>query len=204
MSAREPSPARSTPLVACSDCDLLLNRKAIDPGDVALCPRCGARLYRGRHSRRQRALAYLLACVVLWVAANALPFLTFAGGGTVRRSRLISGVFELYAQGYAFLAVVVFVACIAAPLIIMTGLFLVLAPRRGSFRLRRWLEALRPWAMLDVFLLGVLVAIVRLSELAELSLETGFFAYIGLVLVSTLAALSTENLLVDRQTKHQH
>lgn len=190
-SAENTSLAAPTRFIACHDCDLLHHPPELDDGEVASCGRCGARLRIGGRHARQRALAYLTASLILLVTANVLPFLSLSIAGSVRENRLITGVVELYAQGFHFLSAAVLVACIVAPLLTIAGLLLVITPRHGSFRVRKWLDEVKRWGMLDVFLLGVLVALIKLSDLAEIGLERGFFAYLALVVVSTMAAISS-------------
>ena len=179
--------------IACHGCDLLLAARSLAAGERAGCPRCGEPLSCGRGDTVDRSLAFTLAALIAFVPANALPFMTLSIGGREQGSTLASGVFELFQQGLWALAALVFVASVGAPLARLSVQALVLGCVRmqragsGVARLFRWSRLLGPWSMLEVYLLGVLVAVVKLAGMAELGLGFGFYAFLALMLLSTAA-----------------
>src|SRR5262247_2834397 len=157
----------SASLVACHDCDLLHRREPAPASGAALCARCGAVLYRSPRAFAERSLALALASLALLVMATTLPFLTFRMAGIVQENHLASGVEELHQQGFWPLALLVLFATVLAPaarLLLVAWVSAGILRGRRSRGLRRALrlaERLKPWAMLEVFLLGTIVAIIK-------------------------------------------
>lgn len=180
-------------LVACHDCDLLLRRRELGAGETARCPRCGSILARGRTDSLDRTLALMLAAVVAFAIANLYSFMTFSLEGRVQDNWLISGVIDLYRGGYHPLAALIFMASIGAPALKILMTLYVLVPLRlgrvppGLARTFRALDALSPWGMLEVYMLGVLVAITKLSGMASITVNVGFWAFVATLLLTTTA-----------------
>jgi paraquat-inducible protein A len=180
-------------LVACHDCDLLHHHAALPPRGRARCSRCGSLLYRDARGAFDKTLALSLASLVLLLVANLFPFMTFKMGGLVEVNHLASGVGELLSQGYWELAALVFFATVLAPALRLTLLSFVSVSLRQGWRppgLRPALKAatvLQEWAMLDVFLLGAIVAVIKLSDLADVSLDLGMYAFCGLIITLSAA-----------------
>jgi paraquat-inducible protein A len=172
MAASGQAPA----LIECHDCGLFLRPMALPAHGIAKCPRCRAGLYRRTHRGIDHAIALNIAGLVLFAIANLFPFMSFELEGRVQTSTLITGVLEFWDRGLWPLAVLVFAVTIAIPLAKMLGTLAVLVPVRIGLRLRnlgrlfRVVELMHPWAMMEVFMLGVLVAYVKLTDLATLEL----------------------------------
>lgn len=165
---------RSAGLMACPDCDALYRKPPLREGQKAKCRRCGALLYRQKGNSIEQALMFTLASLVCYGLANVYPLLGFKIQGRVQQTELITGVEELYRQGRSGLAAVVFGVGILIPLVKILSLLYVLLPlhfNRRPWKLAfvfRLVEGLHPWAMLEVYLLGVFVAIVKLASLATI------------------------------------
>jgi paraquat-inducible protein A len=176
-------------MVACHECGLLLRAHRAAEGYAARCPRCGAGLYAKSRRSIDYAIALHFTGLVLFVVANAFPFITFKMEGREQTSTLISGVLAFIEQELWLLAVVVFLVTIAIPLIKLLSTLYVLVPVRLGHRppkaavLFRYVELLHPWAMMEVFLLGVIVAYVKLTDLATLDLGPSLFAFAALIIV---------------------
>lgn len=144
------------------------------------------------------AIALNTAGLVLFAVANAFPFLSFELEGRIQTSTLITGVREFLNQGLWPLAGLVFAVTIAIPLAKMLGTLAVLVPIRlglrvpGLGRLFRLVELMHPWAMMEVFMLGVLVAYVKLTDLATLELGPALFAFAALIFILAAAESLTE------------
>lgn len=179
-------------LMACHDCDLLQGLGPVRPGERAMCLRCGAVLYRGKGKSLEHTITLLLAGLVLFVLANVFPFMTFKLQGRVQESILFSGVKELFQQDMWVLAGLVLGVSIVVPALKILGMLYVLLPlefnRRPwkGVRVFRMVETWHPWAMMDVYMLGVLVAIVKLADLA--TLVPGIALYSFATLIVMLAA----------------
>jgi paraquat-inducible protein A len=142
-----------------------------------------------------RALALALGGLVLIAIANTMPFMSLKMQGRLQEADLITGAIALLEQGIWPLAVVVGVTTVATPLIKLAGVSYVLLALRlerppGHLpQVFRWLELLRPWAMIEVYLLGVFVAYVKLLDLATLEIGVAFWALAALMLVMVAVEL---------------
>jgi paraquat-inducible protein A len=167
-------------------------------GGAARCPRCGATLYRERRDSIEHALLLTAAALILFVIANTFPFLTFELEGNADTSTLLTGAWSLYRQGMWPLAILVLLTATVVPLAWLLSATYVLLPLRfgrmpwGIARAFRITELLRPWAMMEVYLLGVIVAYVKLSDLARLELGIALFAFVGLIVVMVAAEAALE------------
>lgn len=194
-----PAPGRtgeSPSLVACPDCDLL-NRLDGPAAATLLCARCGAVLRRHRPNSIDRTLALVVAALLLFTLANAFPFLAMKTGGFVQETTLLSGVQELWRQGLRLLAALVFATCVLVPAAQLTGLLTILLPLRlglrpppGAARILRLVQAAAPWGMMEVFMLGILVALVKLGHMATIVPGVSVFSFAALIVVMA-AAFST-------------
>ena len=201
--ATEPAPAPAPnrdpvppSLVACPDCDLL-NRLDGPAAATLLCARCGAVLRRHRPDSIDRTLALVVAALLLFALANAFPFLAMQTGGLVQETTLLSGVHELWRQDLRLLAALVFCTCVLVPAAQLAGLLTILLPLRlgrrpppGAARILRLVQAAAPWGMMEVFMLGILVALVKLGHMATIVPGVSVFSFAALIVVMA-AALST-------------
>lgn len=180
-------------LVTCHDCDLLQREIALGPRAIARCRRCGAELYRDHPDGLERSLAFTLAAMVFFILANVFPMVGLQVKGEVVQTTLLGGVRRLYDQGMAPVAALVFVTTIAAPLAELAGLAYVLLPlkfRRTPFMRGHVFRALRlaqPWSMVEVCMLGVLVALVKLSRIASIVPGIALWSFGALMLLVAAA-----------------
>ena len=176
-------------LVACHECDLLMRRPTLAHDEKALCPRCGYELYAHRHNVVNRSLALVLAALLMYVPANFLPIMHLNLLGQASTDTVWSGVVGLFNTGMQGVSAVVFLCSMAIPLLkLLCQLVVLLSIRLDIGRsygllLYRIYHHMRDWGMLEVYLMGVLVAIVKLSDLAQLSLGLGLACFVGLLLV---------------------
>lgn len=176
-------------LVACHECDLLMHKPSLSDGESAACPRCGYELFRHRHRVVRRSLALVIAALLLYVPANFLPIMQLNLLGQTTEDTVWSGVVGLYDSGMQGIALVVFLCSMAVPLLKLLCQLLVLLSIRLDFGrsygllLYRIYHHMREWGMLEVYLMGILVAIVKLMDLADLSLGLGLFCFVALLLV---------------------
>ena len=181
-------------MIACHECDLLHRIPPLPVGTQARCTRCGAVLYRHRRNSLERTLALNIAGLILFALANSFPFLAMNFEGQHQQIVLLTGIRELSRQGLPEIAFLVLLTTIISPLVQLTGLFYVLLPLKldrlppAVWRVFRWVRSLQPWSMLEVFMLGILVALVKLAKMADIVPGISLFCFLGLIYV--LAAIS--------------
>ena len=197
--------APSEALIACIDCDRLYPHPHLGPGEKAFCRRCGALLIERKRHGLDYSLALALTSLMLFVIANVYPLLRLNIAGRVQTGLIITGVQELYAQGFWEIAGLVFAVTILAPLFRILSVFYVLGPLQLNRRLPgaafvfRMVEVLHPWAMTEVFMLGILVAIVKLGDLASIQPGIALYSFAALiVLMAATDASLDEHQIWDR------
>ena len=186
-------------LTACRECDLLHRIAPLPPGGTALCTRCAAPLYRNVPDSLDRASALYLAALMLWVMANAFPFVSLKLSGRVEENVMVSGPLALAREGMPELGLLVFLTSILFPLLTIAGSLYVLLPLRFGWRLPgaapvyRMVRMLNPWSLVGVFMLGLLVSLVKLMDLADVVPGTGLYAFVGLLLATAAANANMEH-----------
>ncbi|HYN13999.1 MAG TPA: paraquat-inducible protein A [Burkholderiales bacterium] len=191
-------------LIACETCGLVQQMDPLPPGTAAECVRCGSFLGAAGPGRLEVTAALSLAALVMYVPANIYPILSMHLYGMHSESTAWDGVVSLAQHDQWFVATVVFLASIVVPLLKLFGLFfLVVTARAGSAlqlryrtRLYKFIDAIGPWAMLDVFLLAVLVALVKLGDLATVLPGPGLIAFTAMVVLTLLASASFDPKLI--------
>ncbi|WP_288440843.1 paraquat-inducible protein A [uncultured Pseudomonas sp.] len=188
----KPQPLQQLPLaelIACHECDLLMRKPVLQHDEKAQCPRCGYELYAHRRNVVNRSLALVLTALLLFIPANFLPIMQLHLLGQTSDDTVWSGVLGLYNSQMRGVAVVVFLCSMAVPLLkLLCQLAVLLSIRLDIGRsygllCYRIYHHLRDWGMLEVYFMGVLVAIVKLVDLAELTVGLGLFCFISLLLV---------------------
>jgi len=216
----DPEPIQPSPILPsedwreCPDCGLFCRLPPRQPGLVADCPRCGDTLWRMRRARRSFPLACALAGLLFYLFAVVAPFLEIEAFGRFSLARLYTGPAELLAQGFGLVAALVFAVTLITPAIKLAILLITLGglrilPPRWLKLVFRWYKPVSPWAMIDVYLLGFLVAYTRLTGLALVHLDTAVFALIGFMLAMAAADGSMDieqvwRMIHARETHPQH
>ena len=191
MMADEGSHAAGHPdLHECHDCGLFQRMQPLRPGQVAACTRCAAVLRRRRRDSLSTILALTLACLALMLVGAVTPILTITITGQERTTSLLYLPTAFEEQGMPLLAIVMLATTLIAPVLrlvltawVMLGIRLG-QPRRLLVTMARLRHMLAPWAMIEVFLLGFLVAYTRLETIASVQLGTGLFALAGVMLIT--------------------
>jgi paraquat-inducible protein A len=187
-------------LIECPDCGLVQRLPGIGPGASAACPRCDAVLWRPRRNSLPWSRALALTGLILYTIALGLPFMGFDMYGRGRQTNLVSAA-DAFASGGAWeLAIVLAATIILLPiakllvLLVVSGGLALRHPPRWLYLPFRWYEKLTPWAMIDVYLIGVFVAYTKLSGMAHVDIGPAAYALAGLMLVSVTAdaTLDTE------------
>ncbi|BCZ81127.1 paraquat-inducible protein A [Paraburkholderia terrae] len=182
-------------LIACHQCDLLQRESPLGDNATARCTRCGAPLYRSRPGGLDQTLACTVAALVTFAAANAFPVVGLSVNGNLVDTTLLGAVLDLYHDGVWPIAGLVFLTTFFVPLLDMLALVYLLLPLRvGLAPYRpdlafRVLHLVEPWCMTEVLILGLLVALVKLSVIATVVPGIGLYAFGVQMLL--LAAISS-------------
>ena len=185
-------------VIACHECDLIHRLPLVHPGHVARCSRCSAVLVRPKSNSVERTLALSLTGLILFFIANAFPFLSFSLETEVRETTLLSGVLTLYAQNERAVAGLVLLTIFLIPLVQLSGLLYIFVPlyfgktARRTPVVFRLIRKLQPWSMMEVFMLGILVSIVKLAKMAEVVPGISLYALLALIFVLAAIAVSID------------
>src|SRR5262245_32819692 len=190
-------PMAGESIVSCDTCGLVQEIEALSPGMAAECIRCGSFIAARTSARRLEVVAALsLAALVLYVPANIFPILKMYLYGAYSENTVWEGIVQLMRYDQWAVAIIVFLASMVIPLVKLAGLFsLVVTARMGWGRrlrsrtqLYKFIDAIGPWAMLDVFLLAVLVALVKLNTWAKVIPGPGLVAFTPVVVLTMVAS----------------
>jgi len=180
-------------ILVCHECDLLQRDVPVPRGGALRCARCGALLYRERENSLERALALALGAAVLLIVSNAFPIVGLSVNGTLVETTLAGAVRVLYLDGMWPLAALVFATTILMPALQAVGMLWMLVPlRRGRvpwhaalvFRICHLAE---PWGMVEVLILGLLVALVKLAHIASVVVGIAMWSFGALMFVLAAA-----------------
>jgi len=194
-------------LVSCEWCRLVVR----PTGAAGRCPRCGSRLHPRRPHSLARSWALLLTAMLCYVPANTLPIMENLYLGATAGSTILGGVVHFIHEGDWFLALVIFVASVLVPVLKMLSLLYLLVSvrrpgrlhRRHRTRLYRVTELVGRWSMVDVFVIGLLTALVQMGVLSSIEPGPGALAFAAVVVLTMLAASSFDSrLLWDREAAH--
>ena len=177
--------------IVCDGCDAVWHRTPLHAREIARCPRCGTELDRHPGAQRERMLPLTLACLILFAIANLFPIVEIELRGLRSHTTLAGAVVALTGEDMSLVAFLVLATTILFPLMQLLILVWLLVPLRrhrralGFALLVRLMQALRPWGMIEVFLLGVLVALVKLSSIASVLPGPALWAFMALTVVLT-------------------
>ncbi|MFH0944031.1 MAG: paraquat-inducible protein A [Planctomycetota bacterium] len=199
-------------LLTCLICGRLCREPTARFGRHGQCPRCHATLHSRKPGSMQRTWAFLLAAVALLLPANLYPVMTVETLRGANSSTILEGVRQLMEGGQYVLAAVVLIASVVVPCVKILGLLFLLLSVHGRWewrpkdrvRLYRILELIGRWSMLDIFVIAILIALVKVDPLASVTPNGGAVAF-GVVVVMTM--LATRNfdprLIFDALEKNE-
>jgi paraquat-inducible protein A len=182
-------------LIACPDCDLLQRLPTLAPGESARCPRCGNVLGCNRPDSLNRTLALTVAAAVALLVANAIPLLGLSAAGREASTTVLGGVQVMWEQGQPAVSIIMLFAAVVAPALdiafMLTILLTVRRPPAPCWvgTLLRYCHIIRPWRMVEVMMLGILVSLIKIAELA--TVITGIAMWAVAALIILLAAMSS-------------
>jgi len=183
-------------LVACPACDLLHRRHVLVPGERARCARCRNVLATRKPNTVDRTLATSLAGIVLLLLSLTLPFLSLSRAGIESRISVLDAVASLWASELFWLGLLTLGMIVVLPLARFGLLAWVLGRLRFGLAVLpsmrtafRWAVRLEPWAMVDVFVVGVTISLVKLGSIARLDIGLAFWSLCALVVASVVVGI---------------
>lgn len=196
-----PATAARLGLIACHGCGLLSRSQA---GGRLYCPRCGGVLHMRKPNSEGRTWALVLAAILFYIPANALPVTHTTYLGSTQSDTILSGVYYFMTSGSWHIALIIFVASIVVPALKILALaFLLVSVRRHSdwrpeerTRLYHMTELIGRWSMVDVYVVSVMVALLKLGALANVDAGVGIVFFGAVVVITMLAANSFDPRLI--------
>ncbi len=182
---------------ACEECDLLIPATPLAVGEASHCPRCGHTLSQHLPQQELRPISYGFAALIMFVLSNSFTFMSFSAKGIGQEMTFLQCISTLVDEGYLFLSAVLSITLIGLPLVYIGSIMLVLwrldkdLHSHALRSLGRLLCRIKPWLMVDVFLVGVLISLVKLMGMADIQMGLSFWAFVGytILLIKTISSL---------------
>ncbi|QFT93671.1 Paraquat-inducible protein A [Roseovarius sp. THAF9] len=175
-------------MIVCPQCDAAYSLRRPDVGERARCARCGTALITPRRKAGLQIIALSLTVAILIVAATVFPFLTITAAGTSNSVSILDAALAfsdgpLIALSLATAALIVFVplARVLLSMYVLVPIVLDRPPARGATQAFRLSEAMRPWSMAEIFAIGCAVALVKITDLADVGFGPAFWMFCALV-----------------------
>lgn len=191
--------------IACDECGQLHRFRTPSRREVALCSRCSGVMYRYRRNMVLTVLALVLTGLILFFLSNFFPLLGLRAQGMTQEISLLHASLTFWQQDYSLLALLILLNIIVLPLFELLSLLWILLTIRFRWQpsvaimLFRWIREIKPWGMLEVFMLGTLVAVVKLGDLALLIIGPAFWSFSLLIVVMTTATVLLDPFFVWRE-----
>jgi paraquat-inducible protein A len=188
--------------IACHECDLIHDIPSMPSCASAVCVRCGCVLFRAKTDSIDRTLSWTFAGLVLYVVTVSFPFLAMKNGPISNETGLLTGIELLYRQGIIPLAALVLLTCILVPLLQMLGLLYIFIPLKLNLRVKyaipvfRLFRHIKPWSMMEIYMLGILVSIVKLGKMATIIPGLAVIAFGLLIFVLNFALSAVDEHMV--------
>ncbi len=192
MHDSHPTPCLLDPeqIIACPGCDLLLENIEPAQDEKLCCPRCGETLKNPKKDSLNRTLALSLTGLLLFPFAVFEPVMTLNAMGMQSSGNIFECVISTWKSGYMFVALMVALSSVIFPLVKLILLALVslcLKQGRGSrylpLMMRLYIH-LDEWGMLEVYMIGLLVTIIKIGHMAKIHYDVGFFCFVGLLIMT--------------------
>ncbi|AHF76818.1 Inner membrane protein [Sodalis praecaptivus] len=183
----------------CPECDVLFILPPLGDNQDACCPRCQAKVVRGRDWSMTRLAALAVTLLLLMPFAYTEPLISIRLLGTPIRASLLQGIWQMALQGNIITASMVAFCTVGAPVTLVFSLLYLYFGQRLGLNLRPvllMLHRLKEWVMLDIYLVGMAVASIKVKDYADVTTGLGLTAYVILTLLTilTLIKLNTGQL----------
>lgn len=196
--------AKQASLIHCHLCGQLSRTGKAEESSVLMCPCCDATLHERKPNSISRTWALVTAALILYIPANILPVMTVISMGHGEPDTILSGIHALMESGMWPLALLIFFASITVPMLKLLGLIFLLIsihmkskwrPKERT-KLYRIIEAVGRWSMVDIFMVSILIALVKLGSLATIEPGAGATFFAGVVVITMFAAMSFDPRLI--------
>ncbi len=195
-------------VLACPRCDTLAYSPRVHEGQKVLCHCCGSKIMAFKQNSIERTLALAVAGLIVALPAIFLPIIGVGFVGFYHQASLFDSILHLFDRGYWLIAFAVFLFTAAIPLIKLSGAFYLTwsikrkRPKPALMKFFRSYHHLDSWTMLHVFVLGVVVSMYKLVDMADLSIGYGFAAFVFLQLCSTLVTVTLDHHYIWHYLEH--
>lgn len=192
-------------LIVCDQCDLPQLETPLEIGGKAFCSRCGHVLYRRQSDGQRRCLIFSLTAAVLFLISNSFPIVSIDSQGLTNSTTLLDAADRLLNDGISSIAALVFATTFLMPALEILALIYLLLPLHfnrlppGLPLAFRLVHFVKPWAMIEVFMLGLLVTISKLNALASVVPDIGLISFILLMFVITAASANFDARIFWKQ-----
>lgn len=186
---------QSNSIVECHECALSVDISQLTERQKALCPRCGLVLTAKHHNALDRIVAYSISAIFFLILSLPFEFLAFQSNGIERKIDILASITILNENNYHVLALLEVLTIFVIPVLILFSMIYLIIPLRkgiyprGGQYLLKLTYKLIPWSMVEIFVVGVLVSLIKIISLADISLGPSFYAYILFSLAMTAAVL---------------
>lgn len=193
--------------VVCHECEFVVRLPKLQNKQKALCPRCGFKLTQFHKQAEQRIIALSLSALLFLVLSIPFEFLGFSANGQTQTIDITASIMILVEQDYLSLAVIQLLAIVILPMIILIGLLYLLVPLQYGHQPKHGKTMLKviywvlPWSMAEIFLVGVLVSLIKISSMAEIEVGMSFYAYIAFTLCMTATVLHMDKHQLSQALK---
>ena len=204
--------ARQAGMISCHDCHFVCRMAPSGKSSEMICPRCGSRIHQRKPNSIARTWALVITALILYIPANVLPISITTAMGNAEGDTIISGVIYFIESGSWPIGMVIFTASIFVPVLkLLSLIYLLISVQKKSqkrpldrTRLYRIVEAVGRWSMVDIFVITIMAALIKLGVLANF--EAGPAAiYFGAVVVTTIfAAMSFDPRLIWDNIEDHH
>ncbi len=188
--------------IGCVECDLLIKLPPLQARQRCLCPRCGHLLSAGNVERARQAFPFAISAAVLLPLSLLFPFMSFARSGIENEMNLFQTAWALYLDGSVILSVVVFGFIILVPSFVVLSILLISLSMTfersfpGLKLAARFVYAVNSWSMVEVFIIGVLVSLVKIAKMATVEIGVSLWTYLAFSIVLVLAITKLDKLVV--------
>ena len=188
-------------ITACPGCDLLIPVAHVPDDHYSTCGRCGTVLFKSRHNSIDRVTALGFAGLLLYPLAIFLPLMTLSSLGMKEQSSVFESAIDFYLNEHYIVSIITFLTAVIVPFLkLLIPFVTALSIKFGkhppglisAFKLHKHLEE---WGMVEIFLLGILITLIKMGDVAKVHFNLGFFSFIGLVLLSMAVSVCIDRKL---------
>ena len=199
--------------VQCHECALMVKLPNLQENQKAQCPRCGFTLSAIHRNANERVIAFAITALIFLLASLPFKFLSFSSNGLENHFDVITSFLVLIDNNYHVLALIELLTIFAIPsIVLLSAIYLLIPMNKGLYpKHGRWvlsmLFKLLPWCMVEIFLIGALVSLIKIISMADIALGISFYAFILFALTMTLVVLHIDKrqlflLLADVEKAH--